>query len=221
MRKFLYWSVLLAACFACAPSRVVRPLEKGDKVIGFNFGGPLIDFAGLTIPIPFTSFYGAYGLQEDLSLFGGVHATSMAYGVFQVDLGVTKGITESAGWKPGFSVSPAVHLFADRWEWNAKMYPELGLNAYWEYGEKTSKLFYLGMINWFELERSRAYGQEQRQWLIPNFQAGHTFQRPRMNYTVEVKYFNPFASNRDIVVNYRSFGETGAVGIMFSVARKF
>lgn len=220
MKQFAFL-LLIVFLFSCAPTRIVKPLDKDQKLVGFNFGGPLIEFGGATIPIPFTSFYGAYGLTDDLSVFGGVHITSLAYGVFQTDIGVTKGLLKPEGWKPGLSVSPAAQLFVDRWEWNAKIYPELGINAYWEYGEKTNKFFYLGVVSWFELQSNRAHEQPQPQRIIPNLQLGHTFERPRMNYTLEAKYFSPFTSNRDIVVNYKSFGNTGAVGIMFSVARKF
>jgi hypothetical protein len=212
---------LVIFSFSCAPTRIVKPLEKDEKLIGFNFGGPLIEFGGATIPIPFTSFYGAYGISEDLSVFGGLHTTSLAYGVFQTDIGVTKGLLKPSGWKPGVSLSPAMQLFVDRWEWNTKIYPELGVNAYWEYGEKTNKFFYMGIVSWFELQSRRAHEQNQTQRIIPNFQFGHTIERTRMNYTLEAKYFAPFTSNRDIVVEYKSFGSKGAVGLMFSIARKF
>ena len=45
----------------CAPTRFVTPLKKGEWAGGINIGGPLINFAGATIPVPFSSLYAGFG----------------------------------------------------------------------------------------------------------------------------------------------------------------
>ena len=39
--------------YSCAPSRIIKPLNKGEKAVSINAGGPLIGFAGTKIPVPF------------------------------------------------------------------------------------------------------------------------------------------------------------------------
>ena len=49
----------------------------------------MIGFGGLTIPIPLTTVGAGYGLQDNLTLHGHLHTTSLLYGTLQMDAGAT------------------------------------------------------------------------------------------------------------------------------------
>jgi hypothetical protein len=49
---------------SCAPSRIVKPLEKGEQSLTANLGGPLIKFGSAPIPIPLTSVMYARGISN-------------------------------------------------------------------------------------------------------------------------------------------------------------
>ncbi|HBF89097.1 MAG TPA: hypothetical protein DDX39_10685 [Bacteroidales bacterium] len=205
---------------ACAPSRIVKPLAKGEKDVSFSLGGPLIGFAGTTIPIPFTSLCGAYGVKENLTVFGSLHVTSLAYGVFQTDLGIVREMIAQKGFIPGISIAPTANLMFDKWESTFSFYPAIDYNFYWNY-KQSQNYFYVGGTNWFELRSTRAHEETQQQHWIPAFQIGHTFKRPKMSYTIEAKYINPFVSNNNIIVDYRSFGDKGTIGIYIGISKRF
>lgn len=215
----LCWLLLLLSGWACAPARFVKPLARGEKAVSFNLGGPLIGFAETTIPMPLTALSGAYGFTDNLTGFAGLHTTALAFGVIQTDIGVVRGLSTPAGLRPGISVSPVANLMLDTWEGKFKFYPQLDLNAYWHLGPRESFL-YLGSNNWFELAGTRAHGERQQTHWLANFQSGYTFVRPKMNYTIELKYLAPFHPNKNVVVDYRGIGGNGAVGAYFGVSRK-
>jgi hypothetical protein len=210
---------ILLIC-SCAPTRVVKPLQKGQTNVSASLGGPLIAFKGTTIPIPLSSISAAYGIKEDLTGFAGLHTTALAFGVIQTDLGVTKNILNQKGWVPGISVSPSATLMFDTWEHHFKLYPDIDINAYWNYRQKQNYV-YAGMFNWFELASTRAFNEPQPNHWIPGFYIGHTWSRKIMEYTLEAKYLEPFTSNKNLVVEYKSFGNAGAVGLYFGITRKF
>lgn len=205
---------------SCAPSRFVKPLEKGEKALNVNLGGPLIGFAGTTIPIPFTSVTGAYGVKEKMTAFSSLHTTSLAFGVFQAEMGLVKQLNNQKLWLPAFSLSPVANLAFDRWEYNFRFWPQLDANAFWEY-KGGQWLTYAGVSNWFDLSAKKAHGETQNTNWIYNFQLGQTLSRGKWNYSLELKYLAPFQNRLPNVVDYKGFGEKGAVGLYLSFTRKF
>jgi hypothetical protein len=220
--KLIYTLALagLIALASCAPTRFVQPLEKGQVAVTGHLGGPLIGFGGATIPIPFTSLGAGWGISNTTTAFGNLHTTALAYGVVQVEAGVLHSFLRPDGWRPGISAAATANFMADVWEGNTKLFPQLDANAYWTYG-KRQNFFYLGTSNWIDLARTRAHEEPQPNHWIFNLQAGHTFVRPKWNWVLEAKYLAPFHSNQNIVVDYASFGRTGAIGAYVGVMRKF
>ena len=213
--------LLLCSLGACSSTRLVRPLEQGQAAVGFDFGGPLIDFAGLVIPVPFTSVTGAYGVTGDLTAFGSVHATAAAAGVFQMELGVVKSLLPESVEAPrrfNVSIAPVVHLMARQ---SFRLYPEIDINAYWRYGKRVGNFAYVSVSNWFDFWAQSAHGQVNRERYIPNLALGHTFVTPKMRYTLEARWLAPFSSNANIVVGYNGIGGQGSLGVYFSVYRYF
>jgi hypothetical protein len=199
---------------------VVKPLDKGEKQIGFSIGGPVIGFGGLTIPTPMSSLSMAYGLKESTSVFGGLHTTSLAFGTFQIDAGITKGILIQKNAMPGLSASFVTNFMLDKWEKNFSFYPELDANIYWNYG-KNKHLLYLGTTNWFELRGAKAHDEVQNNAWLSTINLGNTWHRKKMNFTLEYKLMAPLQVNDQTVVDYRVFMNKGVNGAFFTVSRRF
>ncbi|MCW3124108.1 MAG: hypothetical protein JWQ38_3600 [Flavipsychrobacter sp.] len=213
--------VLLAILFgSCAPARYVRPLAKGKTVATATFGGPLIKYSGMTIPVPLLGVAAAHGYKDDLTGFAGLHATSLFFGVLQIDAGVVKGLRKPDRWIPGISVSPVANLMLDKWAGKFSFFPQADVNAYWNYG-KQNHYCYIGLSNWFDLHTTRAEGEPQTKHWLPVIQAGNVYVRKKMEYTLELKYIAPNYSSRDLVVPYIAPGQNGAIGLYIGVTRKF
>ncbi|NOQ71229.1 MAG: hypothetical protein GQ574_04475 [Crocinitomix sp.] len=175
MQKKLLWllPVLIAINQACAPSRFVEPLEKGEVSVGGTFGGPVIDFGG-PIPMPVTTIEVGYGLDTNLTVFGAVHTTAAVFGNFQLDAGVSYKFLEQKKFIPNISVAPGFNFIYNIENRIAKFWPKLDINAFWNYGERRN-YFYVGANNYFELSKTMALDQEQiSPWLF-NPQFGHVF----------------------------------------------
>ena len=213
--------IMLLFTASCSPSYFVKPLTKDQNAAGISLGGPLIKYSGATIPIPFlTATYGR-GLRDDLTAFGGLNLTSLAYGTFHTEFGVVKGFLKPEGLRPGLSVTPAATFAMDFYQFHPKLWPRLEVNAYWNYRQK-GNYFYFGANNWFELAGKRAFDVKQpNNWLL-TLQAGHVFENPKMNYIIELKYNAINANNQNLVVDYAGrIGNTGALGVYFGVVKKF
>jgi hypothetical protein len=67
-RIFHEASILLCCCLllSCAPSRFVKPLDKGQQAVNLSLGVPLIEFSGLAISTPLIT--ATYGKGFDLAL---------------------------------------------------------------------------------------------------------------------------------------------------------
>lgn len=205
---------------SCAPSRFVKPLEKGKYGAGINLGGPLFDFSGMTIPIPFSSIGGGYGLTENTTIYSNLHTTSLLFGVYMIDAGITHKVLSQKGYQPAISISPALNLSIDQWEGNFKCWPQLDMNSYWNFG-KHNNLIYVGVSNMFELASKREDGLKQKEHWLFSPQLGYTLVRPKMEYGIEVKYIEPFTSHQNLIIEYKSIGNNGAFGIYLNLLKKF
>lgn len=212
-------AIALILLGGCSPSRLVRPLNKGEQAIGANLGGPMIIFAGAPIPVPLTSAFYARGITDKTSVFGSLHATSAAFGVLQTDIGVCTQLYSVPSLRLGFTVNPALNAAIDRWEWNAKLWPQLDLNVYKEWGAQ--HFVYAGLCNWFELSSKRPHGETQPRVLTYAPQAGIQLRRKQWNYGVEMKWLAPNLKNQPNVADYIGINHQGAVGVYFQIMRRF
>lgn len=218
--RVILFAIATLTLASCAPSRLVKPLAKGEKAVGANLGGPLIGFAGAVIPMPLTSVYGGYGLTDRTTVFGSFHTTSAAFGVFQTDVGVTYSIWTRDSLGSGLSVSPALNIAVNRSDF--KLWPAIDLNYYQSFGKKHS-YWYAGVSNWFELSSHKAHDEIQEDHWLLSPQAGIVFSKQnKWMHQVEMKALGINRSNKDIVVDYKTpFGNRGALGVYYSVIRKF
>lgn len=221
----LFSRSIVLLCFllvfaGCTSSRLVQPLHQGKAQINVAAGGPFFDYKGTTIPMPLTSVGAAYGIDQDLSLFAGLHTTSLYYGLGHGDIGVVKGLRQPEYWSPGISVAPAVSFMLDGWDWNFRAYPSVDINLYWQAFESRD-FFYVGSTSWFEPATRRAHKEKQPYNWIPSIHSGYTLISGSFSYNAEVKYLAPFYSNKNIVVEYLSPVDRGAIGLYIAVGYTF
>ncbi len=218
------WRFLLlfsaSAIFSCAPARFVKPLAEKQKAATLSLGGPLIEYGSLVIPMPLlTAGYG-YGITNTLTGFGAVNITSAFYGNAQVELGATKQLLQQNRGLPGLSITPVASLVYRNKD-AFKIFPQLDLNAYWDFNQKRNYL-YVGLSNWFELANKRAHDEDQQHhWLVSPL-IGQTFVRAKHDFTIEAKFIAPnIRSDKNAVDYITPLGTHGAFGIYFGYTRKF
>jgi hypothetical protein len=219
----LFLSLVLLQLFGagCSSTRLVKPLAEKELAVGFDFGGPIIDFSGLKIPIPFTSFTGAYGLDSTLTLFGSLHTTALASSVLQLETGVLKDIVRAKNGKPGFSLAGTGHWMMGLKDARFRFYPSLDLNLYWPYSRKHEHFAYMALNSWFDFWAEQAHGQPNKNHYLPSLSLGHTFVTKSMRYTLEARWLAPHLDNRNIVVGYNGIAHQGSLGFYFSIYKRF
>jgi len=216
---FLLLFLIFTIMYSCAPVRHVVPLKKGEKDISLSFGGPLIGFAGTTIPLPLTSLSYAQGLDDTYTLSAGLHTTAMAFGVIQTEFSILRNIWLSEDGKTGFSASPSMYLMCDVWEYKPKFYPWVDINFYTHYGEK-GHLMYFSYSSMFELSKTKAFEEKIDNRYIPFMSMGHKWSLNKWDIKLETKYINFLKSNENIAVDYKVPGSKGAMGVYFGIIRK-
>jgi len=221
MRIFSY-TIIAIFIVGCAPTRFVEPLKEKEVAVGANLGGPLLDFYGKTIPVPLSSIYAGYGIDSSKTVWAGIHTTSMLFGNLQIDLGGTIKLLNQDKYIPNVSISPAVQFTTDLDTSITRFWPNIGANAYWNYG-KRNNYFYIGLDNWFVLSSTRSYGEPSFARWVWNPQIGHTIKSKNglWNYTLEWKWLAPNFDHKYSFVPYaNTFGSTkGASAIYFSLTR--
>lgn len=217
---FLFLIVLGLA--ACNPTRYVKPLKKDEQAVNVSLGGPMINFAGAPIPIPYTTISYGYGVTQNTTMFAGIHTTSALFGNFQTDLGAVRNLYYNENIRFGVSALGAVNVAVHKFKTGFRVWPQVDVNAYWNYKKEKESMLYGGLTNWFERQKTRAHGEPQNNFMLLNPHIGHVFNNGKWSFTAEAKYLLPSVSNQNLVVDYvKFFGKKGALGIYFGVQRNF
>ncbi len=220
MKKIVITSLVIFTVMSCSPTRFVKPLAKRQQAVNLSLGGALISYSKLTIPMPFVTATYGYGIDSTLTAFGSLNVTSLVYGNAQFELGITKQLLQQSGAWPGVSINPVANIIYRNKD-ASKIYPEIDINAFWDYNHKRN-FFYLGVSNWFELSGKRAYDQQQEHHWLFTPMIGETFVRKKWNYNIELKVIAPNIANNTSTVDYKTpFGTHGAFGIYIGCTRKF
>lgn len=223
MNKILISIIIsnILVLWSCAPTHFVEPLAKKESAISVNFGGPLIHFSGIVIPLPLTAITYGYGLDSNTTGFASIHTTALAFGIFQNEWGINRRILKQNKIQPAISCNLVANTAFDKWEKQFKFWPEIDLNAYWHL-KKSNRLIYAGIGNWFELSKYRAHGELQSVHWIFNPHLGYRYTHGKWIYFAEGKILAPNISNQKLVVNYlKPWGQKGGSGIYLGILKKF
>ncbi|MCB9195308.1 MAG: hypothetical protein H6598_03705 [Flavobacteriales bacterium] len=111
----------------------------------------------------------------------------------------------------------------DQWQGKYKIWPNIDLNAYYEWKkENSSIILYGGGNNWFELSSSGAHDRPQNTHWIISPQLGFQWIKSKWSYQIEYKLIGPNHNNQNFVVSYSSvLPQQGANGLYLGVSRKF
>ncbi len=214
------WCLIFLSLFvfyACTPSRIVKPLKKGEKAVSASFGGSLIKFSGAPVPLPFTTVAYSQGIHDKVTVFGGLHTTSQLFGNMQLDAGACIDVFSKD--KIGVSITPAIQTAISYKDVNSfRLWPSLDWNARYEF---TKGYLYLGMHNWFEISKKRAHQESQPHWLIPGAHVGYTITKTKWFHQFELKYMMPNANIYPGVVDYIGINKKGAFGLFYNLTYKF
>ncbi len=226
MKINLFFLICISACiliinsYSCSPARFVKPLNKNQQSANISLGGPLITYGNSVIPVPFLTANYGYGIDSSLTGFGSVNITSALFANLQMELGAAKQLCRQHTYLPALTITPALNIIYRNKDAH-KLYPQLTVNAFWEYG-KRKNFFYIGIDNWFELSQKRAFDIIQPNHWIFMPEAGHNFTLKKWNFIIETKVIAPNLSNQNLVVDYQTpFKSHGALGVYFGLTRKF
>lgn len=220
---FLFSSLLLVLLTgnSCSSSRFVEPLEKKQHAIGFSVGGPLINFGGTIIPTPMSSIVYGYGLDSNLTVFGGLHTTSLVFNNFHTDFGITHKFIEQNRYTPALSGSFNNTFVTSLETGSTRYWPQIDLNGYWNFS-KQNHFWYVGLSNWFELRSKRAHDLEQIKRWLPNPQVGMVLKTKTFHFNIEYKILGLGIQSNDVFVPYQSFSNNkGAMGIYLGITKTF
>jgi hypothetical protein len=218
--KFLTVILLVSLFQNCAPTRFVKTLAKKEQAVSFSFGGEFIKYSGAPIPIPFTTLAYGYGVTDKITAYGSLHSTSLLFGNLQSDIGATLKIFEKEN-KFGISASPALQIaYNIRNTTGFRIWPSADLNTYVHFKEKPSYM-YAGVNSWFEFSKYKAHEQAQERHVIPNLHIGYMIVKTKWQHQFEFSYLGVGIPNTPGVVEYIGVSGKGALGLYYSLMRKF
>ena len=209
---------LMAFAMSCSPTRFIEPLEKGEIAVGINAGGPIIGLAGSKIPIPLSSIYAGYGYKDNLTLYGGLHTTSLLFQTLQLDFGARREIFDGYGINPSISVAGALNGIVAFRDYTTRIYPQLDVNAYWKYGGWRT---YTGAQAWFDFYKGRTPTYGFSGFFVPALVIGQDYKWKKWQFGVEYKRLGFNVPTENSVVNYITFGGIGAQGIYLTCSKSF
>ncbi|MCT4580303.1 MAG: hypothetical protein N4A35_02715 [Flavobacteriales bacterium] len=223
MKHFLYLFIItiILVQASCSSSRFVEPLAKKQHAVGASIGGPLINFGGAVIPTPMSSVVYGYGIDSNLTAFGGLHTTALVFNNFHSDLGVTYRLFKQKDHFPALSSSLNNTIVTSLRTGTTRYWPSIDFNAYWNFS-KRNHFWYLGLSNWFELRAKRAHDLEQLQRWLPNPHAGLTLKSKALQFNIEYKLLGLGQNSHDVFVPYQSIANNkGAMGLYFGITKLF
>ena len=215
---FIVFVILLLS--ACAGSRVVQPLNKSQWQASLSFGGPLLTNKDQQTEItPMSSISGAYGFTQAITGFSSWQIGSLQNEIYHFDAGFTHELIPPFSIRPGITYSGIANLLSESGSWKTRLYPQVDINAYWLLPNKD--FFYTGMSNWFEFSSKKAHSQTQEHHWLTSFHIGYTKTIKQYSANLEAKYLAPFNQSEEQLIDFVNLGNRGAIGLYFSVSRKF
>jgi len=166
---------------ACATTREVRALGRGNTAYGASLGGPLVEALGVDLATPILTVGGGYGLRDDLDLFGNLDLTAALYGDLHLEPGLAyHPVIREAGFVPTLTVAGSAHLITNFVD--ARVYPQLTLAGAWRIRRR--HLLYVGA------DSAMGFGATTRVVVGPL--VGGELRLGRVGLTLEAKWLAPY-----------------------------
>lgn len=215
---FLVFCLMAVFSFSCSTNRFVEPLDKGELEIGGNGGGPLLNFGGSSIPLPLSSVYAGYGYSDDLTLYGGLHITSLAFKTLKLEAGTRKKLVVGHSIYPSVSGALAVNGIVSLRDGATRVFPEIALNPYWRYGRWKT---YTGLQAWFDFYKFSTQNYGYGGFFVPAISVGQTVDLADWEIGIEYKRLAFNVPSENSVVDYIVPSGIGAHGIYLNASRSF
>lgn len=146
---------------ACATSRAVAPLERGQHGIISSLGGPLVQFGGAPIPLPIASVGYRYGIDGKTDIHSSVYISPpILFGVGGIDVGAARELVSAKGARPRLMVDVTAYSFfgnvaKGKPDGGFRLYPDVTAMLTWDLGEKAiaagrAHHLYVGLDNFFQ-----------------------------------------------------------------------
>lgn len=153
LNRALFFIVFVFLLTGCGVTQPVRPIEEGTTHVIASFGGPLIPFAGVAIPVPYLNVGALYGYQPNLTVFGNAHITALLFKDVGIDAGFASRILPEKGIRPEITFNGRAYFFWDAFRGNTtKFYPAGTISASYAINERS--LFYFGADNLYQMSTS-------------------------------------------------------------------
>ena len=217
MRPGLLLILALGVGAACAPTRAIRPLDKGQTQLQLSAGGPFVDYFGGQKPLPLTGVSVAHGVSDKTAITGALYPTQLAlFRVFGMDVGATHLLLEQDGARPRLMLDGRVYVFGgdyapdDPAQGGVRVFPDLQLIAAWDVGNHA---IYTGYDNFFQpLPTFHYHGS----FLL----GGEVRPTPGFGVQLETKWISPWANTLVQTPVWLAPGNQGALSIQlgFNVA---
>lgn len=131
-------AALTLSLSACATSRPLRPLEKGQLTLTASLPAVWLQSFGATYPFGTPVVGARYGVATDWELRGDVHLGGLPRGVIGIDLGTVWHLWPAEDWLPALHLEGTLNAtmapahFARGPAESIKGAAELGLLVHWE-----------------------------------------------------------------------------------------
>ena len=211
----LFLLIVSLLIFSCSPSRFVQPLEKDQQALSFHMGGSLIDYSGLTIPVPLTSITYGNGLKENLTLYGSLHTTSLLFNNLHLEVGGLTKIKHQENWIPAISSALTLNYVSELTLGNTKLWPQMDANFYWNFKEQKHRL-YVGCSAWIDPNLLN----DNIGVIHPHL--GYNRRIGKWQLGAELKFLASGYNNSKTFVPYKSLlGDYGATGFYLNITKPF
>jgi hypothetical protein len=202
-------ALFVIAFTGCGVTQPVRPVPEGTTQVIASFGGPIIPFAGIAIPVPYLNAGVLYGAGQNMTLYGNAHLTALLFKNIGVDGGFASRLLPEKGLRPEITLNGRGYFFWDVIRGTTKhFYPMGTLIGSYSIGERS--LFYFGADNLYQFSTSDLF--------ISPF-AGYSF--PVGEYTVMQVETKWAAMNHEtqhgIFEGAAAVGGKGNIGIYFGL----
>lgn len=220
MLRFFKFYLIVFVVTGCTSSRFVKPLDKGQKAFFGNFGGPLIEFSEIPMPIPFATIGYGQGIHHDITLYSAIDLTSAIFGVWHHEIGMSANILKLKN-NYAFSVQPGMHMFQNLQTFNAfRMYPVMDISFYKQLPQQQYEFYCNGRF-WIN-----AYANQNPEWqgyspITTGIYFGLQKHNKQWGHQFELGCIAPNTPNTPNVVNFIGLQGKGALVLHYSILRYF